>query len=57
LFGKLPLREESSFSGRPYFLPIDFHDREHLRPPIGTRRISSRFSMILQQKLAEIKQN
>src|SRR5215208_1886713 len=45
-FGKLPLREERSLSGPSYFLPIYLHDREHLRPPVCIRRISSRFSRI-----------
>jgi hypothetical protein len=45
-FGKLTLREERSLSGPSYFLPIYLHDREHLRPPVFTRRISSRFSSI-----------
>src|SRR5215208_6906865 len=46
LVGKLPLREERSLSGPSYFLPIYLHDREHLRPPVYTRRIFSEFSSI-----------
>src|SRR5215212_2024818 len=45
-FGKLTLREERSLSGPSYFLPVYLHDREHLRPPACTRRISSKFSRI-----------
>src|SRR5215208_531839 len=45
-FGKLPFREERSLSGPSYFLPIYLHDREHIRPPVCTRRISSEFSRI-----------
>src|SRR5215211_6839485 len=45
-FSQLTLREERSLSGPSYFLPIYLHDREHLRPPVCIRRISSEFSSI-----------